>query len=1049
MVQLNETVALTSGPCAGVGKGHFSHHDLFPALYPEASTSGTASSSHHAPYVSPPSLSASSFPSALALSAEFHSDLAPPPASSSSTGQAAASHPQSRLKAPFEAFVAAASEALLVALLTDTTATQPRPTSTTRLDSAVVYLPPTTEAYGSSARREAPDAVKASLHLSLQRTGILIQSSVEDVPYRPFPIAVPPPPSSPLLLGPFSTSAQFVKFYPPEAKRGAAAVAMEEEWKALLEGTGLCLGAEEAWVLCRIDLPSSAAPPSPDNGALPQPSQHPEPLEIMWPASLCILDGTQPQPSRSPNSTPPRAHPPELASGAPPSPQNATSIFVASSACSSRAIFPPLDLSTRRRFASVLRRGVHSSSSATETHSPSAYHDPIAYRAERVGAMLEEQAEERQRAAEAALKAASVAALPPPPPTPSSIEGGRAGIPLPSVAAGTAGAPINMRTPISLGGSSTEAPSPADGFGNSAERGLMQALGGYGALPTGSAGVESGGGSKNAEMDHLYPSPSEAMGGGGSGGGGGGAAAPGAGGGEPMQGVETQVDNVFPEFDWGDDFASGGMGGRGNMPGQGQDFDDGMMMGLTDDDFSFFDDPAPLPASVPMASFGGLASSGPSPKFVDHFSHLASTPFASAASPTSPFGQPSPHLPQHHGSPNLLSFSFDPAHNALGLGSTPGPHHGGGIGEGCSPFKTPRTPYSPFIEITDDHETPVAGHLPTATVSIAGTPAHSLLPPYARRPGQFDAIHFGTSHTLSDDKYDARKGKFGLPSPDWDRDLASTVGASSGSGGIDLRPLPLAVAPWYSVVCDPRIAVANELKRKRTPSLAKLAIVKRSSSSAGRSDYFARVRVPREWVTQDADSEYGEDESEDEAMDLGDEASVLGGTGGGADDISLADHYVGGVAINYTFGAALLLLRQHLATLLASKRQPPASPVATSSKQQLAADGQLETALGMIADQTMYNPDFRARATSRSLLKTSTTLISESLARRSLGAVLIIPSAIQPLLKLYNSLACASPPSPLAARPPSLPPSRSRPFLRLPSSVNRRSSSALSNPSWN
>lgn len=442
-----------------------------------------------------------------------------------------------------------------------------------------------------------------------------------------------------------------------------------------------------------------------------------------------------------------------------------------------------------------------------------------------------------------------------------------------------------------------------------------------------------------------------------------------------MSAVEPQVDHSFPDFDWGEDFAHGAMGGPGNMPGQGQDFDDGMMMGLTDDDFSFFDDPPPLPVSLPMNTFGGLQSSGPSPKFVDHFSHLTgTTPFASAASPTSPFGHPSPHL-HNHASPNLVHFGFDPAQNSLGLGSTPAPPHG----EGYSPFKTPRTPYSPFVEITDDHETPAG--FPAPTVSIAGTPANSLFPSF-RRSGKFDAIHFGTSHALCDDKYDPRKGKFGLPSPDWERDQAAGAGASPSSTstsatGTDRRPLHLASAPWFTTVCDPRVTAANELKRKRTPSLAKLAVQARKSSSS--SDHAARVRS-REWITQDVDSEYGEEESEDEAMDV-EEASVLGAPG---DDISLSDHYVAGVPpISYTFGAALLLLRSHLGTLLAGKKKAPGVPVAMTKALQ-AADTQLEQALSLVADQTMYNPDFRSRSTSASLLKSSTTSIGEFSPRFSL-----------------------------------------------------------------
>jgi hypothetical protein len=171
-------------------------------------------------------------------------------------------------------------------------------------------------------------------------------------------------------------------------------------------------------------------------------------------------------------------------------------------------------------------------------------------------------------------------------------------------------------------------------------------------------------------------------------------------------------------------------------------------------------------------------------------------------------------------------------------------------------------------------------------------------------------------------------------------------------------------------VCDPRVAAAQELKRKRTPSLVKLATARKvgSSKASDRLEYCGHVRA-RPWVANDVDSDQcGDDESEDEMMDV-EEASQLGQQ----DEGLLAEHLGG---IDYTFGAALLLLRQHLARLLVSAPKiVEVQPVVT--KAIVAADGALELALSLVADQTMYNPDFRTRSTSSRLLKPSTASLGE------------------------------------------------------------------------
>lgn len=826
----------------------------------------------------PSDLKANNFPSAISLSSELHSDLSPPQAS------------PSRTRGPYEAFVAGATETLLVTLLAE-----PPPSSTkhsqplaSRLGDCVVFLPTASEPFGAAGSRIVARAVQTSFRITLQRQGIFIQSTVNDIALRPYPLLLPPRQDSPVLLAPFGTPASFVKAFPPT---GASESSIYATWKNVLEGVGVTLAPEETWLLCRVDLPpTSLDDPVSDS------------VEVVWPASLCLLDGTRPQPRPTPQSTPPRPKAP----GLPASPADAGP---ARAVRSPTLALAPFDIVTRRRFASVLRRTPSNSGTFTQ------YRDPIGSRAEKVGQMLEEMAEQRAMKEREEREAEALAAAAPTPVDHKHTPTGSSSVTI------LAGAPINMRTPLSLGGSSTEAPSPADGFQPS-ER---QMGGFFPVLP-----VERI--AKNPEVDQLYPSPPDATN----------AGLPQL----PPTDVYQPMETGFGDFDWGEDFNSNRM--QSSMP---HDFDDGMglmMGGLTDDDFSFFDEPAPV-STLPTI-YGGLQSSGPSPKFVDHFSHLTGgTPFASIASPVSPFAHTSPHV--HH-SPGIMGFSFD-SHlpiNALGLGA--GTPCAQTMGPDTSPFKTPRTPYSPFVDVSDDHD-PYTFVPPT--LSIAGTTATGLAS--SQRPSRasvFETVPFGASHAASDDKYDPRKGKFGLPSPEYDaNDLAVDIAYTNNP------KRPLASAPWYSTVCDPRVTAAVELRRRRTPSLAK--IKPKSALSISESSGRARART---WVRTDVESDHcGEDESEDDEMDV-DDASELGMSD---ESLSTAE---AGTNLDLSFGPSLVLLRQHLAVLLARVPQPVL--VATQpSKATATADSSLDVIATMFGDQVIYNPDFRARTADALLLRPS------------------------------------------------------------------------------
>jgi hypothetical protein len=170
------------------------------------------------------------------------------------------------------------------------------------------------------------------------------------------------------------------------------------------------------------------------------------------------------------------------------------------------------------------------------------------------------------------------------------------------------------------------------------------------------------------------------------------------------------------------------------------------MGALTDADFSgFFDEPGSIsalqaPAVPPEVS--PFYATGPSPKF-----SVGGTPFAVHSSPADRF----------EGSP----------HTAL------------------SPFKTPKTPFSPFVEVEGDENfsSPAqAGsinlgpHLRRSSVSIAQTPASPSKWQISSGYG-FEPVTFGLSHVQADERYGAGN-KFYLPTPESVADEPDSPSAS-------------------------------------------------------------------------------------------------------------------------------------------------------------------------------------------------------------------------------------------------------------------------------
>lgn len=904
------------------------------------------------------------YPSIIDLSAALNADFAA--ASNTSVPVAV-----NRTRTPHEAFIAAASEELIKGALLDSSASvSMRLRRATRLESSLIYLSPISEPFGAHGRKNAEESIQVTMFVSLQRQGMLIQPSVNEIAYRPMSCANLPRPGAPILLSPFRLEAQFIASAVHDAKGGTLGEqAMVDAWVSLLVGTGLALAEDEGWISCRLELPTTSSSMVSSPTAAPKTN---ETLEVIWPASLCLLDGTRPQPTASPDYSPPRIKPAALVSAAP-SPLASTSNATASATSPNPSSTLPWthlqDVTSRWRLAAVVSNNLGDPNTM-----PSDIVDPITLRADRISSMLIEAEEERERKERLEREAASAAAAT------SMTSGANENARGPSAngsnsttsngaQAGLAGAPINMRTPISLGSSSTEAPSPADGLVGMGLSGGASIFGSALGFNGGISTADSVGITKTAELSHLYPSPIDLSSSFNTAGGFASTADTNM---STMDLAEASDVDIagFPDFDWGEHLAGGTTHG-GSM--RNQDFDDGMLMGLTDDDFSFFDDPAPLPVSLPMNSFGGLQSAGPSPKFVDHFSHLAaSTPFASAASPSSPFGHPSPH-PQP--SPSLPQYHFDAGNTTHLAGSTP---RGATstllpLAE-ASPLKTPRTPYTPIVEGVDEQlRANTTGHAPLAvpSVSVATTPGGTLMvahrPQHQAFPSLFDPVAFGASHAQSDEKYDSRKGKFGLPSPDWERDVRQLRLAPDDTAALTQK---FAAFPWYTIVGDPRVSMAKELKRKRTASLGRRHDIQSSGSMnhraysrgvCGRSRF---ANVGDGYGNAAMDSEASEFASDDEdeldvvMQGIKYDADRRGSASDDENDSTHPNHR--GTSLRYTFGAALLLLRQHASILLAP-RESASGPDPIPTKAMLSADGHLETALALIGDQTMYNPDFRGR----------------------------------------------------------------------------------------
>uniref|UniRef100_A0A0K3C6D5 Mediator of RNA polymerase II transcription subunit 13 n=1 Tax=Rhodotorula toruloides TaxID=5286 RepID=A0A0K3C6D5_RHOTO len=919
--------------------GKLTHASLFPDLYSLPPGSATPS------FTPPLSLPARSYPSALALSAQTYTvPSAATPLPSLTAKQAA-----------YSAFRSTISSLLLDELV-QLGAPETRPL---HLADSVVYLPrpPSPASKESTLSLARPPAIKVSIPPpSLNQSAIFVLSSVSELSYT-----VPTcdlSPDTPLLLAPVDLPATLVR---PLTRLSPAHLArLASDWRGELDRA--CVPDEERgdYLLCALDLPDS--PRAQDR------------IEVIWPRALVIVDESRkPQhddraPPQAAPATPHETHAPSksgeigLAKEKENRPVRASPQLVrradsalwrrsfADRALAAKSAAPSRRPSTTEGEQVVaVRTGAGDGPNVVKRRTGSVW----SWMGDEGSRREEEREEERKRKEREEQERAERLKQE----KEAEQEKGKSAAP--SAAPAGAAAPINMRTPMSLGTSSTEAPSPAELYQPSTgSAGPSDA-----AAPASAVEAQAGSAPHAMEIDFggadVYPSPAE----------------PGPSASSTVQPASSApmsaLDAAFSEFDWGDGtFGTSGMGRGGRDEGHERAHDDGGLLGLTDDDFSFFDAPTPAPGSSALATSIGLSITAPASTVVgdpsfsalpnvagidagfDLFS-VAPTHFPAAAPTSLPFTSDgvfgsgtSPHFLQQ--SP-ATTFPFEALDsltpNALGL-AAPSPH-------APTPSATILEPLAHLPSAVHD----VSTATPVSTTSTAVISYSPLLAQGAATfaptqqglssLGQLDSFQplaFATSLS-SDDKYDPRKGKFGLPSPDSDNE---------GRAARLVETEEDQLRHWYQAVCDPRYVVAQRLRRPK--------LTAKPSESAARpwtrrlsANPFVSVAVdgatPASLMLEPADVDLADADSDSEdAMDVhggdGDTRSTDSGVEDG--DLTMEDE-----SLTSSCHTALLVDRgavRHKKRL--AKETTRYAPLA-------AADSARELIYAIIAEQVVINSEFR------------------------------------------------------------------------------------------
>ncbi|GAA5839470.1 hypothetical protein JCM11251_002734 [Rhodosporidiobolus azoricus] len=1032
-----------------LGSGTLTHSLVFPSLYPSSSTSSAA--------VNPLAMSANSYPSCLTLSSQIStvpSISHPFPA-------------RSHLQAACEAFKEGVRDVVLeemVALFSPSTSTADlrQQGTAVKLGTSVVYLPPPPAP--SFRRLSLPPAASLAaqcnlLPPSLNRSAICLQPSIAEVAYAALPPRIRR--GARVLLAPSGVKAVIrkeMRVLGEEEKER-----LMEDWVAHLPPQAVAAAGEDGWVLCTLDIPSS--PKGKENADKPVELIWPRSLvlldcspsrrsssssrsrstsreraeETAGPTSDAEESSSSPQttPETAFNSLPlspvPFPYPSPLSPARPP-------------------LRPPYNIAFRHRLASQAlqsiagggrhrrRRSRSTVGDAMEEDGAAAddegYRDPIKRRTGEVWKWMGEEVRrredeverekerevererERTRVAEKAKrqaqnvspekKARQVPQPPPPPVSASTPQEQQQQQPfqLPPPPPPTSGpaAPINMRTPMSLGTASTEAPSPAELF-STLGYGSVSAAGGYHPPPPlSSTAPLSGVAPMQTDTTDIlsglgvYPSPAEAppstsM-----------SSAP------PATTGMTTLDAAFSSFDWGDGtFGAGnsisaagqGVSGGAGMGGA-DDFDDGLMLGLTDDDFSFFDAPAPPPASsLPMSmpfDFSGLHdhAHGPHANPLDAFSVSMAPP--TTTSPSS-----------------VAQFSFAaPYDNALGLSASAPPPPVPTIvpmSAATPPAQTgpqhfPQLPpYSPSILALPNFASassvsafpvlpPTPG--PAAPLAVSLSPSFATNASVSSAAGfsssSFDLIPFAPAHAEADNKYDPRKGKFGLPTPDSDEGeafdtrteefltlLPAATGRRRNQEKEEQGKKADAEESWFSAIYDPRLAMAERLRLARRKSGACKAGDTLGRDGVVRSRGWVRPHrtskailalPPPPFEGAEGEVTTGHNSADEASEEAGSSSEGADGSSGGEDNMDIdgrdglgkdgSHRRKGDEQLYNALGSSLLLLGSSLAGVLQralpqaeqsdEEDKPIASPVIDQAK---------EVMLAILTEQVIYNPDFR------------------------------------------------------------------------------------------
>ncbi|GAA6029607.1 hypothetical protein JCM8097_000960 [Rhodosporidiobolus ruineniae] len=901
-----------------LASGHFSHASVFPALYP------TPPASPSSALQLPLSSSAKAYPSALALSSHL---LTIPTMQHRAPAR-------SEVQAAYEAFREAARGVVLdeMASTAPTAVGHEEGTTAVRMKDGVLYLPPApsdSASLPSLGPSTAPLAARASLLLpSLNSSSLVLQPRITEEPFAALPRRGRVRRGTPVCLAPTGVEARVIK-----ELRGLSEAEEERlkgEWADKLpprgdggEGEGEDED-EERWVLCALELPSH----SPSARAKGKAKADQDRAEVVWPRSLVIVDGSRPFPPRSRSSSPARLYsltlPTSASSDDESSPSSDSSPNSSPDQPPAAALPhtppaeadedpPPLSLWARRRrldpqtrerlAAQALGAGLRCSprprprresrddamalDDEEEHGAEGTFRDPIKRTTGDVWRWMEEEVtrrehegDEKERAA-AAATAEKQSRTTPGGEKQQAEEKGEKGEKA-QVQAPPAAAPINMRTPMSLGTASTEAPSPAELFNSLTSSAGHPGSTAFAPLPPSSSSHPSAS-STSAPMGvdsdllalGVYPSPAEPL-----------LQISTSSAGAPPASSAARVptstgmsalDAAFSSFDWGDgtfgtsDGGNGdGGGGRGgNGPGGsaggGGEYDDGLMLGLTDDDFSFFDDP-PVGAGVVALPPSTTATSAA----------VAPLSLGFDVAGVDPLHDVQPHHPDSMGPMILDPFSaapaadsslitasepfsfgevgaFDPstsATNALWLSATAPPSSSTllSLAPPTEPVVQPVEqffpPYSPAILPPSSSSaflfTPSLGSAPFPPPTPAN-PYSLVLPPsysptLASSGSAFSPIPFAVSHLQADEKYSQHGGKYGLPSPDSDGERAAAAnGKKARQSMLELLPVAVgrrrgvqgsgkkdgeredagAARRWFEAVCDPRIAVAERLRLAR------------------------------------------------------------------------------------------------------------------------------------------------------------------------------------------------------------------------------------------